>query len=451
MKSGIGTPILMTMGLAIVAGSCRCPASREIGVVRFSCPGEPVVVDVVDSRTGAIIRTMTGLDISEPITEIPEFHDCQRFVVEDHYDSLYAIFASFRLDSVPQKFERDSALAIKQNRLYEIVPAATIYSHGGTYDQLGIKPGFNCLFLFRNVQTAALSAKMVPWGGSTDPNCGDRTYNPLSVGTLLTVNSSTSSSLDAKGYPPVARWDWDATNHQHYIGIACGPAWCEVGKTGFQSSVAYNLPPPSWHQLAGKMPNLAAATTTRVYKVKGWYDEQPLATPPTGASPSSLPSPGPVRGFLIPHPLLDSVNNAATVSTYNTWSHVADAVIEGEYPKWNLTNGQNEIWFCSGTTTNCQISDALPRVEGASTRLTNCPVDPLPPNQRWWAKVVSAAGVAKYACVQRRDHSAELAAYKQAHTNQVEIRIPGAARWHWLADDESQWISCENGCCTIRR
>ena len=449
MRSGLRTPIVMAMGIAIVVGSCRCPA-REIGVVRFTCPGEPVVVDIVDSRTGAVLRTESGLAISEPITEIPEFHDCQRFVVQDHYDSLYAIFASFRLDSVPQKFSLDSGLAVSQNRP-EIVPAATIYSHGGTYDALGIKPGFNCLFLFRDPLTAVLSAKMVPSGGSTDPNCGDQTYKPLSTGTLLTVNSSTGSSLDAKDYPPVARWDWDATNHQHYIGIACGQAWCEVGKAGFQSSVAYNLPQPSWHQLAGKMPNLATASSSRVYKVKGWYDAQPLATRPTGASPSSLPSPGPVRGFLIPHPLLDSINNAATVSAYSTWSHVADAVIEGEYPKWNLTNGQNEIWFCYGTTVNCQISDALPRVAGMSTRLTNCPVDPLRPDQRWWARIVSASGVTKYACIERRDHSDELRAYRQVHTNQSEIRIPGAARWHWLADDESQWISCENGCCTIRK
>jgi len=37
-----------------------------------------------------------------PITNIPEFHDCQRFVSNPgaSFDSLFAIFASFRLDSV---------------------------------------------------------------------------------------------------------------------------------------------------------------------------------------------------------------------------------------------------------------------------------------------------------------------------------------------------------------
>jgi len=440
--------LVMTVGLAIVVGSCACPA-REIGVVRFTCPGDPVVVDVVDSRTGAIVRTERGLAISEPITEIPEFHDCQRFVVRDHYDSLYAIFASFRLDSIALTFAHDSGTAVPGTQ-HGIVPVATIYSHGGTYEALGIKPGFNCLFLFRKFNDPRWNAKMVPWGGSTDPNCADRRYDPLSTGTLLTVNALTGSSLGSKDYPPVARWDWDATNQEHYIGIACGPAWCEVGKAGFQSSVAYNLPEPTWHRLAGRLPDLAAAASHRVYKVKGWYDAQPLATWPNGAPHTGLPRPGPARGFLIPHPLLDSVNNAASVSTYQTWGHVATAVIEGEYPKWNLTNGQNEIWFCYGTTATCQVSDALTRVEGASTPLTHCPDDPVIPTQHWWAKVVSAAGVTKYACVERRDHSQELEDYRQHHTGQAEIRIPGAARWHWLPDDESQWISCENGCCTIK-
>lgn len=451
MRSGLGVPLVMAMGVVVVIGSCRCPQAREIGVVRFSCPGDPVVVDIVDSRTGAILRTETGLAISEPITEIPEFHDCQRFVVQDHYDSLYAIFASFRLDSLPMKWANDSGIAIVNGGSYGIVPAATIYSHGGTYDALGIKPGFNCLFLFRKFNDARWSAKMVPWGGSTDPNCGDRRYDPLSTGTLLVVNSGTSPSFGPKDYPPVARWDWDATHQQHYIGIACGPAWCEVGKADFQSSVAYNLPEPAWDKLAGRAADPLAAASHRVYKVKGWYDAQPLATWPTGTvTVNTLPTPGPVRGFLIPHPLLDSINNAATVSAYRSWSHVADAVIEGDYQKWNLTNGQNEIWFCYGTILNCQITDALPRVAGTSTQLTDCPLDPEHADQRWWAKVVSASGVTKYACVQRRDHSKELAHYKQLHPSQVEIRIPGAARWHWLPNDESQWISCEQGCCTIK-
>ncbi len=48
-----------------------------------------------------------GMALSGPITNIPEFHDCQRFLVpvagqrdSVRYDSLYAIFAAFKLDSI---------------------------------------------------------------------------------------------------------------------------------------------------------------------------------------------------------------------------------------------------------------------------------------------------------------------------------------------------------------
>ena len=69
---------------------------REVAVVRFACPGDPVEMAIVDGRTGAVLRTMTGLPPSEPITNIPEFHDCQRLMVGGEYDSLYAIFAAFQ-------------------------------------------------------------------------------------------------------------------------------------------------------------------------------------------------------------------------------------------------------------------------------------------------------------------------------------------------------------------
>jgi hypothetical protein len=46
--------------------------------------------------------TNAQLSPAGPITNIPEFHDCQRFVSNTGttFDSLFAIFASFRLDSV---------------------------------------------------------------------------------------------------------------------------------------------------------------------------------------------------------------------------------------------------------------------------------------------------------------------------------------------------------------
>ena len=451
MPSRLGFRMLGAIGVAIVVGSCCCEKpAREIAVARFSCPGDPVVVDIVDARTGTIIRTVNGIGVSEPITDIPEFHDCQRFIVKDHYDSLYAIFAAFRLEDLDTAWQLDSGAAASQGKP-GVVPAATIYSHGGTYDSLGIKPGFNCLFFFRQSSTSPWQAKMVPWGGSADPNCADRSYDPLTTGTPLTVhkstgNSSTGAAFGAKDYPPVARWDWDERNGKYYISIACGAGWCEVGKDVFESSPAYNLPLPVWKRLAGKLPDPQSPATSRVHKVRGWYDVQRLAVL-LSSSNSALPTPGPARGFLIPHPLLDSINNAGGgVSAYRTWGHVAAAMIEGDYDKWNFKNGENDIFLCFGTTQSCLITDQLQRIPWATTPLTSCPEDLI--NQgRWWAKVVSATGVVQYACIGRMDHADALVRYNQKHPGQAAI--PGAARWHWIPTDETQWVSCLQGCCTV--
>ena len=53
----------------------------------------------------------SALSAPGPITDIPEFHDCQKFVVRDpdgrqRFDSLYAIFAAFKLDTIaPRNYD----------------------------------------------------------------------------------------------------------------------------------------------------------------------------------------------------------------------------------------------------------------------------------------------------------------------------------------------------------
>jgi hypothetical protein len=51
-----------------------------------------------------------GIPGPGPITDIPEFHDCQRFLSRDGaaFDSLFAIFASFKLDSITRSLPWDS-------------------------------------------------------------------------------------------------------------------------------------------------------------------------------------------------------------------------------------------------------------------------------------------------------------------------------------------------------
>ena len=441
---------LLVSGFWVVVSGCCCRSvdqtpkpQRYVTVVRFACPGDPVVIDKVDATTGAILQTVQGIPASEPITDIPEFHDCQRLIDSTgHYDSLYAIFAAFRLESLPSSFYHDSS-ANQSGQQYGVLPVATIYSHGGTYPPLGIEPGFNCLVFFRRFNTSAWSAKMVPWGGDTDPDC-TRLYDPYtSTGTELEVRPL-PQDFEPNDFPPVARWDWDSRLHQHYVGIACGPTWCEVGKSGFHPSGSYATPALTWKELGGVLPSPASPKFNRVFKVKGWFDVQRIENTASGTM-----TVGPL-GFVFPHPLLDSINEAGGLDAYSMtqWNHVANAVVVGDYPKWNFTNGVNQIFFCYGTMDHCGMSDNLPRVSGSPTQLSMCPLDPTNHDFRWWAKIVSASDKTAYVCVQRTDHSLQLGAYNQ--DKGTSIRIPGAARWRFLPNDAGDWISCPTGCCTIK-
>jgi hypothetical protein len=438
--------ILMFLGFVGMVGACCCRTPRSVAVVHFACPGDPVVIDIVNASSGAILNTVNGVPASEPITDIPEFHDCQRFVVGGSYDSLYAIFASFHLEVIDTLLRADSGAAVVQGRSYMIVPAATIYSHGGKYTPLSIEPGFNCLLFHRRMNSDQWQATMVPLGGSSDPDCLKHRYDPLANGKDLKVKRLADPSFKVKDYPGVARWDWDPRSSQQYIGITCGTAWCEVGNpSGFESSAALTFASSSWQPLAGRLADPSSLASSRVVKVKGWYDEQRLEIVSSGNQ-----TPGPV-GYVVPNPLLDSINDAGGLAAYrDKWSHVAKVEVRGTYPKWNFTTGENQIFFCYGTTRTCGVSDNLARVSGSSTLLSNCPADPTDNTLKWWARIVSASGGIAYVCVERRDHSAQIQAYNSAHPEDAGIRVPGAARWRFLPNDAGDWIGCPSGCCTIK-
>jgi Bacterial Ig-like domain (group 2) len=70
------------------------PALRR-GFSRFLRTGSPTQTLLFRPPSG-------NIPAPGPITDIPEFHDCQRFVTEDgtQFDSLFAIFATFRMDRV---------------------------------------------------------------------------------------------------------------------------------------------------------------------------------------------------------------------------------------------------------------------------------------------------------------------------------------------------------------
>src|SRR5439155_180694 len=98
----------LVLASSLVAGAIACETTLSGGAAtptigRPECPSDSFAISVVDSvRTlrGVVThpRTITTIPLAGPISNVPEFHDCQELIKDNGYLSLYAIFASFRLD-----------------------------------------------------------------------------------------------------------------------------------------------------------------------------------------------------------------------------------------------------------------------------------------------------------------------------------------------------------------
>jgi hypothetical protein len=429
------TGVVLVLAASVAS---RRTTTQEGGIPLIDCPG--------DSET--VIR----VPLAGPIGNIPEFHDCQRFP-DSHgsvYTSRYAIFAAFRLDSLLPDLRNNTnmdSVAGPGGKSLATVPVATIYTSNGTYPRLGVRPGFNCLFLYAHpfppgTQPTQWGAKMVSIGANS--NCLDHQLNPYppAVGKVLQVKPSRPDPrFKDADYPAVARWDWDPKRKEQYIGIKCGAAWCEVGDSGFTPSRAYPGPRPRFAPVPGV--KITPAMKARVTAIKGWYDAQMLAR----VVPGQDVRPGPAHGFVIPNPALDvlsSLPSSDGLKFYtDQWVNVGSAMLSRDYGKWSFTRGENRIWFCSGTARSCGVPLEQPPVSPSTMSLASCEPDVI--GNQWWAKIVSHAGT-KYVCVVRTDHSKQLQAWMKANPG-YSVKLPGAARWQWLYNDEGNWLSCPGGCC----
>jgi hypothetical protein len=354
-----------------------------------------------------------------PTINVPEFHDCQRFIVyvhgEPRYDSLYAIFATdslAMLDTMLAQLDTGETGSVA-------LAAAEVYAEG-IYPLLGIRTPFSCLYLFR--VRRVWHAKMVSVGRA-EYDCS-QPINPTQVtGTELEVRPEQLKDFYDSDYPPVARWDWDPEHHQQYIGIKCGAAWCEVGASRFVGTRHPDLPlvvPPKLR---------------RTRMIKGWYDQQFLAS----TSPSGEATPSRIWGTIYPD---SGLNDYDTIKVFKRgiWVSVAQVALEdlsglanppNPYKKrMNLdfthSNGRfNTIYLCHGNKGECE-----PTVAAA------CDGDGL-----WWGKVEDATpedgSPALFMCTVRRPHDA------------LGYHVPGTARWRWLASDETTWKRCDAGCCEL--
>lgn len=422
--------LVAATGIVVIGLACKNSAFMKDSTSiqapgRPECPGaDSLVVTMIDSvgklrgRPFTYSHEVRKIPLAGDNSNVPEFHDCQRFIVKDsngmlQYDSLYAIFASFRMQALTDSL----AGAIPSPSGF---PAAEILSYGGTYPALGIEPNFNCLYFYR--VGPEWKAKMVPIG-SAERNCGDPLVDPAgATGTDLEVRRSVAGGWDYHDYPDVSRWDWDSTNSRQYISIKCGSGWCEVGAPGFRSSPQHTDSPPIDPVPGGQG---TASERSRVFRIKGWYDRQLLAV----RDGNGHLRPGKVWGTIIPHPVLGRGDHN-TASYFQPWIHVATVFLSGDYDAKYVSfkAGRTKLSLCNGTALVCDVPNTL----------TACPSQI---GSQWWTMVqhVGADGAPDenpiYRCATMRSHSNTI--------------VPGTSRWRWMEQDETSWMRCTQGCCEL--
>src|SRR5437016_4530915 len=318
------------LAATLVAGAIGCETTLSGGAAtpaigRTECPSDEfaiAVVDTVHTPRGDVThtRTITTIPLAGPISNVPEFHDCQQLIQKENgYLALHAIFASFQLNLLADSL--DTLAYTTKKRAF---PAAEIYSsdtHG--YAPLAIQHYFNCLYFYRD--GSQWRANIVPIG-KDETDCSKPLINPARAGTELKVLPVSPQSNDA-AYPPVARWDWDPAHHEQYIGIKCGVAWCEVGSQQFAPAPALTAGPSFDPSPASPRPP-GAITCTRsragttssnspcplgpasrrarhtessfrtpssISSIKRQTFTQPPASPGCTSRPQSSPAPAPIR------------------------------------------------------------------------------------------------------------------------------------------------------------
>lgn len=398
------------------------PGTSQALLTRSVCPQhQPVWIPASEDTAW---RQVASLTVPGAITQIPEFHDCQRLLTqgESGYGPTAAIYASPIIVTLV-----DTLLALEQaGDSLRAIAAAEIISDGA-YQQLGIEMGVNCLYMY--TFAAQLHAFMRPVSQESD--CAQRLdpTPPQPGWRSLNVKQETAGApFVLEDFPPAARWDFhdQPGPRLQFIGLPCKTNWCLIGHANPQSWKQYDRPQPGNH---GRL-------SRRVMRIRGWYDEQILGVGPTTGTGPVVP--GGVYGTIFPDSLLEGRTEADyQLPAPNQWVAAAEILVHGNLPaykkKFNLdqtpppTNGvavSNKLALCKGDATRC-VPHGAPNVR-------QCPSTMPDP---WYARITAVGGDVAYSCVIRHLHPG--------------FRIPGNARWWWLPQDEGIWSRCPQGCCQV--
>jgi hypothetical protein len=411
------------------------PRDCQQDSILISVPLDTMVpADSAHYRFGRV--TAAAMPLAGQIANLPEFHDCQRFMVESDqappvasFGPLVAIWAAAALDT---RFPPAPPVV-------QAVPVAVIYNFDGPrYDPLDLNQGFSCLYMWK---ANTWQARVVGLGASPSLpipclDAIDTTDQRIAQGGILEVKPDRMPpGLPAADIPPVARWNWDEAHKWQYIGIRCGTEWCEIGPPHFvPSNNAQNIgmtvaklksitrPIPGIGSAAD--PRGRPAEILRVVSVSGWYDQQELDL----TNPGGKPRPARSTGTVFPHPAL-----ARAPFTPGKWTPVAYIDASANYTgKVPLTTGISQVSLCP---------ERAPGECAGTTGMTCAPepfdpADPTAPLYTWWTQIEHEKGSKQVYCAKRRRHHG--------------MAIPAAAaRWNWNELDAKTWTLCGSpACCT---
>jgi len=410
-------------------------------LAQADCQQDSVLIISPVNSGGSEYDTVTAADMPliQRIANLPEYHDCQRFVVPPRpglhvpdsalaFGPLVAIWAADGLGSrfgVPEPKGPSRA-----------VPVAIIHNfdQSATYEPLHIKPGFSCLYLWHDgTRSKGWRAMIVPFVPTPDTCRSVADPDSLAGGAPLNVSAvPLPQGLSPADIPEVTRWDWDAEQQRQYIGLRCAEQWCEVSggplspsPSAFDAgirptSMAAAVPP------IPRIPNGLGMSNEihRVVTVKGWYDEQRLDLRDSKGKPVLTN----IVGTVIPHPALDR----APFDSVGEWTPVAFINVTADYPgKVPLKRGMSRVFLCKETNGECHAKTTT-----ACLPEPPDPASPTAPPTTWWTKIVAADNTVAYHCIRRRKHGG--------------MAIPAAAaRWNWHELDAKTWVQCGTACCTV--
>jgi hypothetical protein len=229
--------------------------------------------------------------------------------------------------------------------------------------------------------------------------------------------------------PPAARIDFDSASGRVLVAAKClREYWCQFSLQGGRFG-------------KNRFPHASR-------NVPGWYDEQYLAIP--GATAGTL-VPSKLRAYLFP---IDTLAKLSAETHFGGWQHVAtiafdnavtnaDAApaLERYYAKWKLgrmpqTSDTIKImlkYFPAAKRWRARFD--LPTVIGREVE-----------NVHYMPAVVeNAPFIAKLSQLNLRD----AANMKKLAPHVGPIEVPGTARWGWDPLDETVWIRCAAGCCSV--